>query len=138
MASIHGGSGNELFYHGSGHLKTRSKDLVPPHGKVIVAIQTLEDVKFDQLVADTTGASNVVDQTSPVDTRGDGIAYFGTAAQTRANGLDQSDSSVESVPVANTVVFPKGITVYGRCPRVSLHDDSADYTHGIIVYYGPQ
>jgi len=135
MASIHGGSGNELFYHGSGHIKAIASDLVPPHGKVIVAIQTLEDVKFDQLVADTSGASNVVDQTTP-DTRGDGIAYFGTAAQTRANGLDQSDSSVESVPVGTGVVFPKGMTIYGRWTRVSLAD--SDYTHGIIVYYGPQ
>ena len=134
MASIHGGSGNELFYHGSGHIKAIASDLVPPHGKVIVAIQTLEDVKFDQLVADTSGASNVVDQTTP-DTRGDGIAYFGTEAQTRANGLDQSNSSVESEVVANTVGFPAGITVYGRWTRVSLESDS---THGIIVYYGPQ
>ena len=136
MASIHGGSGNELFYHGSGHIKEIASDLVPPHGKVIVAIQTLEDVKFDQLVADTSGASSLVNQDDP-DTRGDGIAYFGTATQTRANGLDQSNSSVESVAVANDVIFPKGITVYGRWTRVSLHG-SGDYTHGIIVYYGPQ
>tara|TARA_B100001093_G_scaffold485659_1_gene520292 strand:- start:1068 stop:1478 length:411 start_codon:yes stop_codon:yes gene_type:complete len=136
MASIYGGSGNELFYHGSGHLKTAARDLVPPHGKVIVAIQVLNTaVFFSKLVADTSGASNVVDQTSPVDTRGDGIAYFGTEAQTRANGLDQSNSSVESEVVADTVGFPAGITVYGRWTRVSLESNSV---HGIIVYYGPQ
>ena len=118
---------------GSGHLKAVASDLVPPHGRVIVAITMLENVKFDQLVGDDSGASTLVDQTTP-DTRGDGIAFFGTQTQTRANGLDQSDSSVESVVVANTVEFPKGLTVYGRWNRVSLA--GTDYTHGIICYYG--
>ena len=117
---------------GSGHIKAAASDLVPPHGRVIVAITMLDAVKFDQLVADDSFASSLVDQTSP-DTRGDGVAFFGTATQTRANGLDQSDSSVESVVVANTVEFPKGLTIYGRWTRVSLQADS---THGIICYYG--
>ena len=56
------------------------------------------------------------------------------SAATRANGLDQSDDSAESVVVANTVVFPKGLIIYGRWTRVSLQ--GSDYTHGIIVYYG--
>ena len=120
---------------GSGHLKTRDKDLVPPHGKVIVAITMLEAVKFDQLVGATDGASSLVDQTDP-DTRGDGVAFFGTQTQTRANGLNQSDSSAESEAIANTVEFPAGMTIYGRWNRVSLHDSSSDYTDGIIVYYG--
>jgi len=117
---------------GSGHIKAAASDLVPPHGRVIVAITMLDAVKFDQLVADDSFASSLVDQTDP-DTRGDGVAFFGTATQTRANGLDQSDSSVESVVVANTVEFPKGLTIYGRWTRVSLQADS---THGIICYYG--
>tara|TARA_R100001015_G_C4555753_1_gene116610 strand:- start:413 stop:814 length:402 start_codon:yes stop_codon:yes gene_type:complete len=117
---------------GSGHIKAAASDLIPPHGRVIVAITMLDAVKFDQLVADDSFASSLVDQTDP-DTRGDGVAFFGTATQTRANGLDQSDSSVESVVVANTVEFPKGLTIYGRWTRVSLQADS---THGIICYYG--
>ena len=117
---------------GSGHIKDAASDLVPPHGRVIVAITMLDAVKFDQLVADDSFASSLVDQTDP-DTRGDGVAFFGTATQTRANGLDQSDSSVESVVVANTVEFPKGLTIYGRWTRVSLQANS---THGIICYYG--
>ncbi len=122
---------------GSGHFKALATDLVPPHGKVIVAITMLEAVSFDQLVGATDGSSSLVDQTSP-DTRGDGVAFFGTQTQTRANGLDQSDSSAESVAVASTVIFPEGITIYGRWSRVSLADadGSSDYTHGIIVYYG--
>jgi hypothetical protein len=119
---------------GSGHLKAVADDLIPPHGRVIVAITMLEEVKFDQLVADASGASTLVDQSSPTDTRGDGIAFFGTQTQTRANGLQQSNSSVESVVVANTVAFPAGLTIYGRWNRVSLA--GTDYTHGIILYYG--
>ena len=117
---------------GSGHIKAAASDLIPPHGRVIVAITMLDAVKFDQLVADDSFASSLVDQTDP-DTRGDGVAFFGTATQTRANGLDQSDSSVESVVVANDVEFPKGLTIYGRWTRVSLQANS---THGIICYYG--
>ena len=116
---------------GSGHLKTIASDLVPPHGRVIVAITMLEAVKFDQLVGDDTYASLKVDTAGVL---GDGVAYIGTQTQTRANGLDQSDSSVESVPITSGVEFPKGITIYGRWNRVSL---ATDYTHGIICYYGP-
>jgi len=68
---------------------------------------------------------------------GDGVAFIGTQSQTRANGLDQSDSTAESESITNTVEFPGGLTIYGRWNRVSLHDGSSDYTDGIIVYYGP-
>lgn len=120
--------------HGSGHVKANASDLIPPHGRVIVAITMLEAVKFDAdtgLVADSSYASSQVDT---AEIPGDGIAYIGTQTQTRANGLDQGDNSAESVPIAATVEFPKGITIYGRWNRVSL---ATDYTHGIICYYGP-
>ena len=45
------GVANDFGQMGSGHLKTRATDLVPPHGRVIIAITMLEDVKFDYLVA---------------------------------------------------------------------------------------
>ena len=116
---------------GSGHIKAVASDIKPPKDRVIVAITMLENIKFDQLVADDDGASTKVDTAGSL---GDGIAFFGSGTQTRANGLDQSDDSAESVPVANTVIFPKGLTIYGRWNRVSLQ--GSDYTHGIIVYYG--
>ena len=116
---------------GSGHIKAVASDIKPPKNRVIVAITMLENVKFDQLVADDGGASSTVDIAGSL---GDGIAFFGSGTKTRANGLDQSDDSVESVSLANTVVFPKGLTIYGRWNRVSLQ--GSDYTHGIIVYYG--
>ena len=116
---------------GSGHLKTVASDLLPPHGRVIVAITMLEAVKFDQLVAATDGSSSLVDTAGSL---GDGVAFIGTQTQTRANGLDQSDNTAESEAVANTVEFPAGMTIYGRWNRVSLQ--GTDYTDGIIVYYG--
>ena len=115
---------------GSGHIKAAASDLAPPHGRVIVAIQMLDTVSFSSLVADTSGASTLVDESS---SPGDGIAFIGTQAPTRANGLDNSDNTVETVSIANTVAFPKGTTIYGRWTRVSLNADS---THGIICYYG--
>lgn len=116
---------------GSGHIKDGTSDILPPAGLVIVAIQCLEDVKFDQLVADThlNGPDTAAKQ------GGDGTAYFGSGTQILANGLLQSNTDADgSVAVADSVIFPKGLTVYGRWTRVSLQ---TDYDNGIIVYYGP-
>lgn len=118
--------------HGSGHLKTAT-DMYAPTGKVIVAITMLENVKFhatNGLANDTT----FYKATSSAATE-DGVSFFGTTAQTLANGEDDDGDAVTSVVVANTVEFPKGVTIYGRWTRVAL---AATYTHGIIVYYGPQ
>jgi hypothetical protein len=119
--------------HGSGHMKTAT-DLYPPAGKVIVAITMLEAVKFEAtngLVADETFKGGDVD--SPYANTG-GTAYFGTGTQLPANGIDDDNDAITSVAVANTVEFPKGVTVYGRWTRIAL---STSYTHGVIVYYGP-
>jgi len=118
--------------HGSGHMKSAT-DLYPPTGKVIVAITMLENIKFEAtngLVADDT----YVDVTTAAASE-DGVAYFGTGSQVLPNGEDNDGDAVTSVAVANTVEFPKGVTIYGRWTRVALADS---YTHGIIVYYGPQ
>ena len=116
---------------GSGHIKIADHDLMPPAGSVIVAITMLADVSFAVLTADThlNGANVVVKQ------GGDGTAYFGTGTQILANGIDADDTdTIESVAIANDVVFPKGLTIYGRWTSVSLQADS---THGVICYYGP-
>ena len=116
---------------GSGHIKAAATDLMPPAGSVIVAITMLADVSFAVLLADTTlnGPNTAAKQ------GGDGTAYFGTGTQILANGIDADDTdTVESVVVANDVVFPKGLTIYGRWTSVSLQ---ADNTHGVICYYGP-
>ena len=116
---------------GSGHIKAAATDLMPPAGSVIVAITMLADVSFAVLTADThlNGPNTAAKQ------GGDGTAYFGTGTQVLANGIDADDTdTVESVVVANDVVFPKGLTIYGRWTSVSLQADS---THGVICYYGP-
>ena len=116
---------------GSGHIKAAANDLLPPAGSVIVAITMLADVSFAVLTADIhlNGLNTAANQ------GGDGTAYFGTGTQILANGIDADDTdTVESVVVANDVVFPKGLTIYGRWTSVSLQADS---THGVICYYGP-
>ena len=116
---------------GSGHIKAAATDLMPPAGSVIVAITMLDNVSFGVLTADVhlNGVNTAAKQ------GGDGTAYFGTGTQILANGIDADDTdTVESVVVANDVVFPKGLTIYGRWTSVSLQADS---THGVICYYGP-
>ena len=114
---------------GSGHLKTAT-DFYAPTGKVIVAIQMLENIKFhgtNGLVADdsfvkvTTNAS-----------KEDGVAFIGTQTQVLPNGEDDDGDAVTSAAIVNTVEFPKGLTIYGRWTRCKL---STTYTHGIIVYF---
>ncbi len=119
---------------GSGHLKSLT-ELFAPTGKVIVAITTLEAVKFAKLIAD---ASGVASGSATVD---DGVSYFGTGTQFLANGEDDDGDAVTSAAIASTVNFPAGLTIYGRWTSVQLTDYDASgtdaYTSGIIVYYGP-
>ena len=116
---------------GSGHIKVAVTDLMPPKGSVIVAITMLDDVAFAVLTADThLNGANVANQQG-----GDGIAYFGTGTQILANGIDADNTdAIQSLAVATSVVFPKGLTIYGRWTSVSLNADS---DHGVICYYGP-
>ena len=116
---------------GSGHIKAAATDLMPPAGSVIVAITMLADVSFAVLTADIhLQGPNVAARQG-----GDGTAYIGTGTQILANGIDVSNTdAIQSLAVANDVVFPKGLTIYGRWTSVSLQADS---THGVICYYGP-
>jgi len=117
--------------HGSGHMKTAT-DLYAPTGKVIVAITMLENIKFEAtngLVADTSFHKATTDAATE-----DGVAFFGTGSQVLANGEDDDGDAVTSDAVANTVEFPKGVTIYGRWTSIAL---STSYTHGVVVYYGP-
>jgi len=99
---------------GSTILTTDSVTLAPPTGKVIVAINVLEDTKFDILLAD---ASNT-----------DDVAFMGTDTQ-----VDQNGTGGEVFPVGLTI--PAGTTLYGRWTSVKLDVDSG--TNGTIVaYYG--
>ena len=120
---------------GSGHLKSLS-ELFAPTGKVIVAITTLEAVKFAKLIAD---ASYIASGSATVD---DGVSFIGTGTQFLANGEDNATpvAAVVSAPIAATVEFPAGLTIYGRWTSVQLTDFDASgtdaYGDGIIIYYG--
>ena len=116
--------------HGSGHTKTAANTLYAPTGKVIVAIAMLDNVSFSALTDDRS----FYRLTTDADTE-DGVAFFGTTTPVLPNGEDDDGDAVVSEAVVNTVVFPKGLTIYGRWTNVSLQADS---THGIIVYYGPE
>ena len=117
---------------GSGHLMASGTDLKPPHGRVIVAITMINSCSFTHLVADDTYTSTKVDTAG---TLGDGIVSFGTQTQTRANGLDYSNDTSESVAIGTGILFPAGLTIYGRWNRVQLDTVTGD--DGCIIYYGP-
>ena len=118
---------------GSGHIKATNVELFAPTGKVIVAITMLEDMKFTKLVADS---SYIASGSASVD---DGVSYMGSGTQFLANGEDNDGDAVTSEPIANTVIFPEGLTIYGRWTSLQLVDlagsDNTN-THGVIVYYG--
>ena len=114
---------------GSGHIKA-STALYPPAGKVIVAITMLEDVQFLTSTGLVGDASGVANGSATVD---DGVSFMGTGTQFLANGMDDDGDAVTSAVIANTVTFPKGVTIYGRWTRFQL---KTGYTHGVIVYYG--
>tara|TARA_R100000700_G_scaffold34700_2_gene42907 strand:- start:1187 stop:1591 length:405 start_codon:yes stop_codon:yes gene_type:complete len=118
---------------GSGHIKATNVELFAPTGKVIVAITMLEAMKFTKLIADD---SYIANGSATID---DGVSFIGTGAQFLANGEDDDGDTVTSVPIANTVEFPAGLTIYGRWTSLQLVDlaggDDTN-THGVIVYYG--
>ena len=111
---------------GSGHIKA-STALYPPAGKVIVAITMLEDVQFLATTGLVGDASYIANGSASVD---DGVSYVGTGTQFLANGMDNDGDAVTSAVIANSVTFPKGITIYGRWTRFQL---KSGYTHGAIV-----
>ena len=102
---------------GSSYSNTIGESIKPPTGRHIVAITFLEDLKLDVLTAAGTinvdASFNHTDEGAPLD-----------AAGAASNG----DA------IADTTVFPKGLTVYGKWTEVSLK--AAGTTAGIICYFG--
>ena len=116
---------------GSGHIKDATP-VYAPTGKIIVAITMLENIKFHS--SGLTQDTDYFKLTSAASSE-DGVSFFGTSAQTLANGEDDDGDSITSVVIANTVEFPKGLTIYGRWTMLRL---STSYTHGVIIYYAPR
>ena len=111
---------------GSGFVDTNSVTLVPPSGKVIIAITCLDDMAFQTLTpevsTDATFKGPKVLATKVAE-----INYIGVPAQTAANGAG-------SQIIANDNLFPKGMTIYGRWTALRLQTTVT--TGGCIAYYG--
>ena len=106
---------------GSAHIHhTQGNSLTPPDGMVIVAITMLDATIFDVLKPDTSAISVVYSGTESNE------AFFGIGTSANEGG--------NSEQVDTGIIFPGGITIYGRWTEVSLNASQA--TGGIICYFG--
>ena len=104
---------------GSAHMHNdNSEDLTPPDDMVIVAITMLDDTVFDKLTADTANS----------------VVYSSTESNNTYFGIANANTGGNGEAVDTGVVFPKGLTIYGRWTVVSLN--AAQTTGGIIAYFG--
>lgn len=90
-----------------GSVYTSGGSVKPPTNKVFVAITMLEDTKFDG-----TGGLVASDENK----------YFNTdhPANDLDAGLETTDEGSGGGEVPSTVVFPKGITIYGRYTEIDV------------------
>ena len=117
---------------GSTILLDTNVELFAPTGKVIVAITTLEAMKFTKLVADTKYLGD--------STTDHGVISFGTVTATLAQGENAAGDTVIGDTLTNAVQFPEGLTIYGRWTSVQCVDMSGSSDtnpNGVIIYYGP-
>ena len=135
MASIHGGSGNELFYHGSTFLKGSGAklDLSGSNSKYFIcAITSLADTTaFTALevldngvnigLGDTFFAST--DGPHRLDINWAGDDTYDTTAETNDGNSDQ---------LATGDVVTAGVTIYGMYDKITLNAGSC------IVYVAPR
>jgi len=91
----------------------------PPVGKIVVAITMLGATGFTTLTGDTTQYANAAG-TLPTGATNAGTAFV-QSTSVDAQGTNDSN-------VADSVQFPKGVTIFGRWTVVTPKDD------GILVY----
>ena len=104
---------------GSAHMHNdHDQSLTPPDDMVIIAITMLDDTKFDVLTADTSNS----------------VVYSGTESTNTYFGITNGNTGGNGEAVDTSIIFPKGITIYGRWTVVSLN--AAQTTGGIIAYFG--
>ena len=89
----------------------------PPAGMVIVAITFFGDTTLSALTAEKQADGHNKDSSFNLTHEG--------AAAAAANGDD----------IGNTIIFPKGLTVYGRWTEVSAANVTTNT--GYIVYFAP-
>ena len=131
MASIHGGSGNELFYHGSTLLNGDGAkiDLDGTTSKYFVcAITVLVAAKFQVL--------NILDGGVRL---GLGNTHFISTEDTQTLDTDWGGETAEAdndqtvlTAGGSGVQFPAGVTIYGMWDNVELHEGS------VICYVAPR
>jgi hypothetical protein len=134
MASIHGGSGNELFYHGSTLLSGDGAilDLTGATAKYYVcAITFLSATTFGD-----TGASGLQILDGGVKL-GLGNTHFASTEDTQTLDTDwgavtNAGDNDGAVIVEETTSFPAGMTLYGMYDYVELHSGSC------ICYVAPR
>ena len=113
---------------GSGFKNTATGSIVPPAGKVIVAIHMLDATKFDVLTPATDGLRTVTGGGVLASTAADpGDLSFGIATADDGHGAG-------NVTVDNADIFPADMIIYGRWTAVSLQADQL--AGGVICYYG--
>ena len=133
MASIHGGSGNELFFHGSTFL-TGDGDILDLTGTTakyyVCAITMLSDTKF--------GGSGLGILDAGVDL-GLGKTHFASNEDTQTLDTDWGATTNLADNDANLIVldgsgttFSAGVTIYGMYDYVELHSGS------VICYVAPR
>jgi len=104
---------------GSAHMHNdHGEDLTPPDGMVIVAITCIDNTAFDKLTADTSNS----------------VVYSGTESSNTYFGIANGNVGGNGEVVQTDIIFPAGITIYGRWTVVSLN--AAQTAGGIIAYFG--
>ena len=103
---------------GSSFSVSTSDTIKPPAGMVIVAITFLGDTKLSDLTAEKQVDGENKD------------AYFN-----HTNVGAALTGSNNGAPITDSVIFPKGLTVYGRWTEVSAANVTTNT--GYIVYFAP-
>ena len=104
---------------GSAHMHNdHGETLTPPDNMVIIAITMLGQTAFDVLTADTSNS----------------VVYSGTETNNAYFGITNGNTGGNSETLDTGILFPGGITIYGRWTAVSLN--AAQTTDGIICYFG--
>ena len=99
--------------------------VAPPTGYIIVAISMLDDTKFAALTVENgvAGTDN-------------NFANTVSAAHNSGTGSETELEGSGGDTIANTNVFPKGFTLFGRYTGFTLN--AAQTTGGVIAYIAPR
>jgi len=112
MATLaHPGTANQASFgqFGSAYTKSGSAAIKPPTGKVFVAITFLEDTTFDS-------SGGLIAEEATV--------YFNTADAANDKGSADAEEGSGGLQISDAMVFPKGVTVFGRWTEIDLTSGS--------------